>query len=94
MWRMRRLLIALPTALLSLALLAPLAVADPHDGAQGWVGEANDVIVTNAGFLLIAFFPLFILVMSLLQWQLDKRKYARKAAANVRADGDAWKGGW
>ncbi len=91
---MRRLLIALPTALLSLALLAPLAAADPHDGAQGWVGEANDVIVTNAGFILIAFFPLFILVMSLLQWQLDKRKYARKAAANVRSTDEVWKGGW
>ena len=91
---MRRLLIALPTALLSLALLAPHALADPHDGGQGWVGEANDVIVTNAGFILIAFFPLFILVMSLLQWQLDKRKYARKAAANVRATDEVWKGGW
>ncbi len=94
MEEMRRLLIAFPTALLSLALLAPLAMADPHDGGQGLVGEANDVIVTNAGFILIAFFPLFILVMSLLQWQLDKRKYARKAAAKTRADDDVWQGGW
>ncbi len=52
------------------------------------------MIITNAGFILIAFFPLFILTMSLLQWQLDKRKYARKAAANVRANDEVWKGGW
>jgi len=92
--RMRRLLIALPTALLTLALAAPLAMAGPHDGGQGWIGETNDKIVTNAGFLVIAFFPAFILFMSILQWRLDKRKYARKAAANVRSKEDAAKGGW
>lgn len=89
---MRRLLIALPTALLTLALLAPMALA--HDGGQGLVGEADDKTVTNAGFILIAAFPLFILLMSLLQWRLDKRKYARKAAANVRSKDAVWKGGW
>ena len=91
---MRRLLIALPTALLSLALAAPMALAGPHDGGQGLLGQTDDKIVTNAGFVLIAFFPLFILVMSLLQWRLDKRKYARKAAAKVRSSEAAWKGGW
>ena len=91
---MRRLLIALPTALLTLALLAPLALAGPHDGGQGILGETNDKLVTNAGFILIAFFPAFILFMSILQWRLDKRKYARKAAANVRSKDAVWKGGW
>lgn len=91
---MRRLLIALPTALLTLALVAPVALAGAHDGGQGLVGEADDKTVTNAGFILIAAFPLFILLMSLLQWRLDKRKYARKAAANVRSKDAIWKGGW
>jgi len=91
---MRRLLIALPAALLTLALVAPLALAGPHDGGQGWVGETNDKLVTNFGFILIAFFPAFILFMSIVQWRLDKRKYARKAAANVRAKDAVWKGGW
>ena len=91
---MRRLLIALPAALLTLALVAPLALADPHDGGQGWVGETNDKLVTNFGFALIAFFPAFILFMSIVQWRLDKRKYARKAAANVRSKDQVWKGGW
>ena len=46
----------------------------------------------NAGFILIAFFPLFILAMSLIQWRLDKRKEARKAAAKLRAARD--RAGW
>lgn len=91
---MRRLLLALPAALLTLALFAPLALAGPHDGGQGWVGETNDKLVTNFGFILIAFFPAFILFMSIVQWRLEKRKYARKAAANVRSTGAVWKGGW
>ncbi len=67
------------------ALTAPVAMAaEGHDGGEGWLGETNDKIVTNAGFLLIGFFPLFILMMSLLQWQLEKRKDAAKAAAKAR----------
>ena len=91
---LRRLTIALPAALLTLALLAPMALADPHDGGQGILGETDDKMVTNAGFIIIAFFPLFILTMSLIQWRLEKRKYARKAAADSRARNPAWKGGW
>jgi len=91
---MRRLLIALPAVLLTLALVAPLAVAAPHDGGEGWIGETDDLLVTKAGFILIAFFPAFILFMSIVQWRLDKRKYARKAAANVRSKDAVAKGGW
>ena len=59
------------------ALLAPAALA--HDGGQGTYGEVDDKVTTNAGFIVIGFFPLFILVMSLLQWRLDKRKAAPQA---------------
>jgi len=89
---MTRLLTVLATALLLLALAAPTALA--HDGGQGWYGEANDVVVTNAGFIVIAFFPLFIFAMSVLQWRLDKRKERRKAAAKSLAGEQAWRGGW
>ena len=41
-------------------LLAPAALA--HDQGQGWYGETDDKVVTNAGFILIGFFPLFILL--------------------------------
>lgn len=92
MTAMRRFATTLSTALLAVALLAPAAMA--HDGGQGTYGITNDKVVTNAGFILIAFFPLFILVMSILQWQLDKRKHARMDAKKARAGSDVWKGGW
>ena len=86
---------ALKTSVLTLALLAisaPAAVA--HDGGEGWWGETNDKVITNAGFILIAFFPLFILSMSLLQWKLEKRKDARKQAAKARVSRADVRGGW
>jgi hypothetical protein len=82
----------LPTTLALFLLTAPAALA--HDQGQGWYGETNDKIVTNAGFLLIIFFPLFILLASMLQWKLDKRKDLRKKAAKARASSRRWQGGW
>ena len=80
-----------------LAVLAQVAIAESdvgHDGGEGWVGESNDKIVTNFGFVLIIFFPLFILFASLLQHKLDKRKDARKKAAKARAARADLRGGW
>ncbi len=85
----------LKTSLLALAMLAasaPAALA--HDGGEGLWGETNDMVVTNAGFILIAFFPLFILFASLIQWRLEKRKDERKKAAKARAARADVRGGW
>jgi hypothetical protein len=79
------------TALL-LALSAPAALA--HDGGEGWWGETDDKVVTNAGFIIIAAFPLLILVLSLLQYSLDKRKDNRKRAAKARVARADQRGGW
>jgi hypothetical protein len=86
---------AFKTTLLSLALLAvaaPAALA--HDGGEGTWGETNDKVITNAGFILIAFFPTFVLVASLIQWKLDKRKDRRKAADKARRARADMRGGW
>ncbi|WP_372788547.1 hypothetical protein [Paraconexibacter sp.] len=80
------------TTALTFALLAPAAFAQAS--GEGLYGETDDRVVTKAGFILIAFFPLFILMMSLLQWKLEKRKDAKKAATKARAGGQVWKGGW
>ncbi len=56
----------------------------------GLYGSADDKVVTNTGFLLIAFFPAFIAFMSFMQWKLDKRKDARKA----RASREKGRAGW
>ncbi len=87
----------LHTALLSLALLAaaaPSALAAEHDGGEGLWGETNDKVITNAGFLLIAFFPLFVFTMSMIQGRLDKRKERRKAAEKARRARADLRGGW
>ena len=89
---MRRLATLL--AATTLAVLATAAPALAQSSGQGWYGETTDKIVTNAGFILIGFFPLFIFVMSLIQWRLDKRKEARKAAAKARAKSADWQGDW
>jgi hypothetical protein len=90
---MKRLAVLLTAASVILLVLAPAALA--HDGGEGWYGPADDKVVTNTGFILIAFFPLFIFVMSMIQWRLDKRKERRKQAHKALAgDEQAWRGGW
>ena len=89
---MRRLLVTTSLIVVSLLLLAPAAVA--HDGGQGLYGETDDKVVTNAGFILIAGFPLLVAGLSLLQWRLEKRKDARKAAEKARRTRAEWTGGW
>lgn len=88
----RRTVTALPAAMLSLALLAPAALADNTDSGQGILGEADDKVVTYFGFGVIAFFVIFVSVMSALQWKLDQRKQARWAAKKARAS--RYRGGW
>jgi hypothetical protein len=75
-----------------LAATAPAALA--HDGGEGWWGETDDKVITNAGFVLIAFFPLFIFVMSVIQGRLEKRKDERKRAAKARTARADVRGGW
>lgn len=89
---MKRLTTLAPVVLVAFLVLAPAALA--MDGGQGTYGEANDKVVTNAGFIVIAFFPTLILVLSLLQWRLDKRRDARKAAKKRRTASADWSGGW
>jgi hypothetical protein len=89
---MRRTLITLSLTAFTFLVLAQAALAEDH--GEGLYGETNDKVVTNAGFIVIAFFPLFVLFMSLLQGRLDKRKDARKKAAKARAQRPEWHGGW
>ena len=92
---MPRAALVLTLALVALAALAPAALAlDRIDGGEGLYGEADDSVVTNAGFILIAAFPLFALIMSLLQWRLEKRKDERKNAAKARAARGGGSSGW
>ena len=82
-------------ALLSISLLllgaAPALAAD--DG-QGTYGPVSDKVTTDVGFILIAGFPLLILILSITQHKLDQRKYRRLAAAKARRARADERGGW
>ena len=88
---MRRLRFAIvPYTVMLLLVLAPAAGATENDG-RGFYGATDDKAITNIGFGVIVFFPVFIFLMSMLQKSLDKRKYRRKAAEKQIAH---WDGGW
>jgi hypothetical protein len=78
-------------ALLALAL-APAAMA--YNDGRGFYGATDDKVVTDAGLILIVFFPVFVFTMSRLQKRLDKRKDARKAAHKAQLGNARWRGGW
>ncbi|HWF53151.1 MAG TPA: hypothetical protein VG223_00925 [Solirubrobacteraceae bacterium] len=78
---------------ITMLTVAPMAFAR-DDGGEGWYGETNDKVITNSMFIVIGFFPVVIIVFSLLQWRLDRRKHARVDAAKRRAANADWRGGW
>ena len=92
---MKRLITFLLVNLTTLLVFASVALADSeNDHGEGWFGETSDLDITIAGFILIAGFPTFILLASLLLGRLDKRKDARKAADKARAARADARGGW
>lgn len=94
---MRRAQILTALAIFSVALLAcapdALALPPAHAG-EGWYGETTDRTITYSMYLVIIFFPTIIILFSLLQWRLDRRKHARLNAARRRAASADWRGGW
>ena len=86
------------TALLTLwvlALSAPVALAAPgHDGGEGTWGPADDKVVTNAAFLVIAGFPVLIAVLSLAYHHYEGRRLRRLSASKARTARADQRGGW
>jgi hypothetical protein len=80
-------------ALLVPLVLAPVAHATNNNG-RGFYGETDDKVVTDAGFILIVAFPLFVFLMSMLQRTLERRKDARIAAQKAHVSNAQWRGGW
>ena len=80
-------------AVVGVLAAAPAALAAAN-GGQGWYGETNDKVITNAMFLVIIFFPILITVLTLIQSRLDKRKHVKMDAAKRRAANADWRGGW
>ena len=69
-------LAALSGALLSLLLVAPLALAE---NGEGLAGRTTDKTVTFFCFGVIAFFAILVIVLSIVQGRLEARKDRRRA---------------
>lgn len=91
--RRARFMTALTLFAAALLAFAPAALAR-DDGGQGFFGETTDTNITETMFIVIAFFPVLILVLTLIQTRLDKRKHARMDAAKAREANADWRGGW
>ena len=91
--RRARVVTALVAFGITLLALAPDALARAYAG-EGWYGETSDKTITYAMYLVIIFFPLVIVLLSVIQWRLEKRKHARLRAARQRAANVDWEGGW
>ncbi len=66
---------ALLAALLSMLLAAPLALAD---NGVGLAGPTTDQTVTFFCFGVIGFFAVLVIVLSIVQGKLEKRKERRR----------------
>jgi Zn-dependent protease with chaperone function len=85
------------TWLTALVVLAPLVLApaaQAYNDGRGFYGATNDKVVTNAAFIVIAFFPILIFVLTMLQMTLDRRKERRKAAHKALLGNGRVPGGW
>jgi hypothetical protein len=77
-----------------LVSLVVCSTAGATNDGRGLYGATDDKVVTNAGFILIVAFPLFVFIASRIQAHLDKRKQARKAAAQSPISDAHLRGGW
>jgi len=73
--RPTRLLVALCAALTLLLVAAPAALAE---NGVGLAGPVTDKEITFFCFGVIGFFALLVIVLSLIQARLDKRKEVRR----------------
>jgi putative copper export protein len=74
--RSASIVVALCAAIAMLLLAAPLALAD---NGVGLAGPVTDKTITFFCFGVIAFFAILVIVLSLIQGRLEKRKEMRRA---------------
>jgi hypothetical protein len=91
---MRGRLLARAISLATLVSLVLCATASAYNTGRGFYGATDDKVVTNAGFILIVGFPVFVFLASRLQAHLEKRKKARQAAAKSQLGDPHLRGGW
>ena len=83
--RFRALIVSAFTLLVGLMAAAP-AMASGGAG-EGLAGELNDKIITFFCLGVVLFFTLVVIIGSVIQGRLEKRKEARKAAHSLQRVG-------
>ena len=73
---MKRTVAALLSVLVLMLVAAPAALAE---NGTGWAGTTTDKTVTFFCFGVIAFFAALVIVLSIVQARLEKRKERRHA---------------
>ncbi len=66
-----------------LLVLAPAALAqedDVTDNGEGLLGEVNDKIITFFSLGVVAFFTMVVILATLVQQRLERRKDEKKAS--------------
>ena len=63
-----------------LLLAAPAMAAEGNDNGEGLVGETDDKIITFFSLGVVLFFTAVVILGSVIQGRLEKRKERRKAA--------------
>ena len=61
-------------------VLCPAALAQEGDNGEGLLGETDDKVVTFFSLGVIVFFTALVIVASMIQSRLERRKEERKAA--------------
>jgi len=91
--RRRQIIATLLLVAIAALILAPGALARAY-GGEGFYGETSDKTITYAMYIVIAFFPTVIVLFSVIEGRLEKRKHAKLTAAKRRAANVDWRGGW
>ena len=76
-----RISLAAAFAFVWLVVLAPSALAqvEPHDNGEGFLGETDDRIVTFFSLGVVVFFVVVVVLGTLIQQRLERRKDEQKA---------------
>jgi hypothetical protein len=76
-WRLMPLRSTFAFLLAAVLLVLSAAPALADEGGEGLYGKADDKVITNFGFGLMIFFTVLIIVLTLIQSALERRKQRR-----------------
>ena len=92
MRRIQKIILAL-SPVLALLLFADPALAVTY-GGTGLFGNTNDVVISNAMFFLLGFFPVIIIIFSAFQMWTEHRRHKKLEAQRTARAAEPERSGW